>query len=226
MLPIYLESTPKRTFASAIAWPGWARSGRDEATAVQALFDSAQRYAEVVQRAGIEFPTLLTPADFEIVERLEGKGGTEFGVLEAPPGVDALPVDEVELSRLQGLLEAYWQAFDAAVASAHGRELRKGPRGGGRDIDKIVEHVVGADLAYLGQIAWQGKRPKGQNPHDLLVPTREEVRAALVAAARGETPTQRPRGGAVWSPRYFVRRCGWHVLDHTWEIEDRLGLAL
>jgi hypothetical protein len=25
-----------------------------------------------------------------------------------------------------------------------------------------------------------------------------------------------------WPPRYVVRRAAWHVLDHAWEIEDRI----
>ena len=31
-----------------------------------------------------------------------------------------------------------------------------------------------------------------------------------------------PRGGSIWTPRYYVRRSTWHTLDHTWEIEDRI----
>lgn len=51
--------------------------------------------------------------------------------------------------------------------------------------------------------------------------TRAAIRAALVAAARGELPERGPRGGAIWTPRYYVRRAAWHTLDHAWEIEDR-----
>jgi len=35
--PVYLESGSRRTFAGAIDWPGWCRSGRDEASALEAL---------------------------------------------------------------------------------------------------------------------------------------------------------------------------------------------
>jgi hypothetical protein len=31
---------------------------------------------------------------------------------------------------------------------------------------------------------------------------------------------RRPMGGG-WPLRYAVRRFGWHVLDHPWEIEDK-----
>ena len=218
---IYTETTSKLTFASAVDWPGWARSGRDETKALQSLLDSAPRYARIVQAGGLTFAPPADLSGFAIVERLPGDSSTQFGVLAAPPSADARPVDEAELARLLALLDAYWRAFDAAVEAARGKELRKGPRGGGRELDKIVDHVVGAESGYLSMLAWRWDKPPSEDPYDLLLPTREAVRAGLAAAAHGRTPQQRPRGGAVWSPRYFVRRLGWHVLDHLWEIEDR-----
>jgi hypothetical protein len=35
-------------------------------------------------------------------------------------------------------------------------------------------------------------------------------------------PERGPRGGAIWSARNYVRRIAWHVLDHAWEIEDKV----
>ena len=55
MIETYTEFTPKLTFAAAVEWPGWARKGRDEAAALQALLDSALRYAPIVQAGGIDF---------------------------------------------------------------------------------------------------------------------------------------------------------------------------
>jgi hypothetical protein len=51
--------------------------------------------------------------------------------------------------------------------------------------------------------------------------SRQAIVQALTAAAHGDVPERGPRGGARWSPRYFVRRVAWHLLDHAWEIEDR-----
>jgi hypothetical protein len=51
---------------------------------------------------------------------------------------------------------------------------------------------------------------------------REAALLALAAAARDELPKHGPRGGVIWTPRYFVRRAAWHMLDHTWELEDRI----
>ena len=46
-IAIYLEIGAKRTFACAVDWPGWSRSGRDEDQAITALLDSAPRYAKL-----------------------------------------------------------------------------------------------------------------------------------------------------------------------------------
>ena len=52
-ISIYLEIGQKKTFACAIDWPGWSRAGRDESSALQALLDSAPRYAQVLTPAKI-----------------------------------------------------------------------------------------------------------------------------------------------------------------------------
>lgn len=46
---------------------------------------------------------------------------------------------------------------------------------------------------------------------------------ALDRAVAESMPKAGPRGGKLWTPRYFIRRAVWHVLDHAWEIEDRAG---
>ena len=222
MIRIYLEITPKRTFANALDWHGWSRSGRDENAAVEALLATAARYAQVMSAGGVPFDPPSGSSAISVVERVEGDGTTEFGAPNVPPAADAQPIDGPELARLQALLDAYWGALDAAIAAAQGKELRRGPRGGGRDLDKIVDHVNGANHAYISKLAFQWDKPKRDDPYVMLDATRNAVAAALTAAAHGETPAQRPRGGAVWSPRYFVRRAGWHILDHAWEIQDRI----
>lgn len=221
-MEIYLELGAKRAFAGAVEWPGWCRGGRDEAAAIRALLESGPRYAAVMAAGGLALPPPDSPADLAVVEHLAGNATTEFGAPNIALAHDDLPVDAAELARLTAILDAIWAALDAAARRAEGRALRLGPRGGGRDRDAILRHVVEADRAYLAQIAW---RPAPAAPADLpeeLDRTRREIRAALAAAARGETPRQRPRGGAVWAPRTFTRRVAWHALDHCWELEDRL----
>jgi hypothetical protein len=101
--------------------------------------------------------------------------------------------------------------------------LRKGPRGGGRDTEKIIDHVVEADRGYLSRLAWKHTRESGNSYIEELSRTRGAILDALETAVNGELPEEGPRGGVIWPPQYFIRRVAWHVLDHAWEIEDRIG---
>jgi hypothetical protein len=221
-IDVYLEIGKKGAFAGAVEWPGWCRIGRNEESALQALLDYAPRYALVLQPSELAFEPPVTIAAFNVVERLPGNATTDFGAPDMAPTADSKPIDEAEQQRFQSLLTASWQAFDAAVQAAEGKELRQGPRGGGRDLEGIVHHILEADMSYLSRLAWKYKRPKGVALKEEVEQARVTMLNALAAAARGETPATGPRGGVVWRPRYFVRRVAWHLLDHLWEIEDRV----
>ncbi len=221
-IDVYLEVGKKRTFAGAVDWPGWCRSGRDEASALQTLFAYGPRYARVLSAARLGFRAPAETSALKVIERLAGDATTDFGAPGIAPSRDKRPVDDAELERMQAILKACWRTFDQAVSAARGKELRKGPRGGGRDLDKIVEHVLGADEGYLARIGRKFKPEPTDDPSKRLSSTRQAILVALTTAAHGETPTRGPRGGARWTPRYFVRRSAWHVLDHAWEIQDRV----
>lgn len=219
---VYFETGDKKTFAAAVDWPGWARSGRDEQSALEALVAYGPRYARVLEPSGLTFTPPGDVAGMKVVERLEGGSGTDFGVLGVVPSADARPVGEAELERLQAILDACWQAFEAAAAAAEGKELRRGPRGGGRQRDKIVEHVLGASEGYLSALGWKFKLDEAASPAEQMRAVREAEAEAMAAKQRGELPEVGPRGGARWPLRYYVRRAAWHILDHVWEIEDRV----
>jgi hypothetical protein len=220
---VYLEIGKKRTFAGAIDWPGWCRIGRDDGSALQALVDYGPRYARILSPTRLGFQTPATTSALAVVERLEGNATTDFGAPAVAPSSDTRPVDDAELQRFQTLLQACWGAFDATVQAAVGKELRKGPRGGGRDLEEIVRHVLGADVGYLARLAWKLEKGEEEDLSDELGRTRQAILNALAAATRGEVPERGPRGGVIWTPRYYVRRVAWHVLDHTWEIDDRVA---
>jgi hypothetical protein len=217
---VYVEAGSKRAFAGAIEWPGWCRSGRDEAGALAALIEYGARYASVVRGAvkGFRAPRAST---LTVVERLTGNATTDFGAPSIAPTADARPVDAAELKRLLALLDARWDAFDRAVNDAAGRELRTGPRGGGRQTDAMVGHVLGAESMYVTRLAAKGPKVEGRDASEATAEVRAVVRDALRRAVTEGLPSAGPRGGKIWLPRYFVRRAAWHVLDHAWEIEDR-----
>ena len=134
-LDVYLEIGKRRTFAGVVDWPGWCRSGRDEASALEALVAYGSRYVRVLQRTPLELEAPADAATYTVIERLEGNATTDFGAPGAIPADDARPVDDGDVQRLQAVLEGCWGAFDAAVEMAEGKALRKGPRGGGRELD-------------------------------------------------------------------------------------------
>lgn len=223
-LNVYLEKGTKRTFASVADWPGWSRSGGDEASALQALVDYAPRYKAALRHAHLDFDPPESPVDFKIAERLKGGKTTDFGTPGAIPKGDHAPLDKAQLQHLESVLRACWRTFDECTCAATSKSLRTGPRGGGRDLKKMISHVVEAQHAYITMSGWNWKDSQGKNTGEPLSieQQREVALAALAASSRGELPTRGPRGGIRWPARYFVRREAWHVLDHAWEIEDRL----
>ncbi|MEX1073332.1 MAG: hypothetical protein WED86_06520 [Chloroflexota bacterium] len=220
---VYLEVGHKRTFACAVEWPGWSRGGRGEEEALAALLAYAPRYAKAIKSSGVAFAPPRAPGDLEVVEQLEGGGGTDFGVPGEAPTADDRPLKAAGLDRQSRLLTASWDAFDAAWSKATKAnvELRKGPRGGGRDLPKIENHALEAEEAYLAQLGSRVPRLPGATLADRMGAVRATALDALAARAQGKPVADPRETKRPWSPRYFVRRSAWHVLDHAWEIEDR-----
>ena len=210
-LAVVLETGDKRVFASAVDWPGWSRSGKTDAAAIAALVSYAPRYAPVSKLAGFELPDSI---EVDVVERNEGGGGTEFGVPSRVADADARNVSKADAERLAAIVEAAWSTFDGVAAGAPA-ELRKGPRGGGRDRDKMVGHGVGADAAYAREIGIKTREPDAFD-RKAIKAMRDEMLAVLRQPSDGS-----PLAGRRWTARYAAHRIAWHALDHAWEMQDR-----
>ncbi len=195
---VYIETGGKRTFASAADWPGWSRSGKDEKSALENLAAYAPRYARVAKLAGVALPEDAT--DFKVIERLNGGTTTDFGVPHVPAKNEKKPMTKPEVEHMVGLLQACWKYLDKVRASAP-EELRKGPRGGGRDRDQMYRHVVDAEVEYAKAVGLRLKEPD---------------RSAMVETFLN------PNRDTKWPIPYAVRRTAWHALDHAWEMEDRI----
>jgi hypothetical protein len=215
-----LEVAAKRSFASAIDWPGWSRGGRSPDDAVAALVAYGPRYAAVAERAGVAFEVPASIADVAITERVRGGSGTEFGTPSTPTRAEEEPIGD-DLDRLVALLRASWDTFDDAVAAADGRRLSTGPRGGGRDVARMVDHVRDAEVAYLSKLGSRAPAASDRPLRERLEALRTAFVDALSAIAAGEPVPTPSRTQKLWSPRYAVRRTAWHVLDHAWELQDR-----
>ncbi len=217
-IAVCLEVTPKDAFASALDWPGWCRAGRDEGAALESLANYAERYAPVMDRAGENFPSSVA---FDVVERVPGGSATAFAAPECrrpfpqvTAGSERERVTPAAARRLVSRLSAVWATF-GEIAAASPAELRKGPRGGGRDRDEIIDHVIGAETAYARKLGVTHKQPAIDDLAAI-----EDLRAAI-AAVVGAPSDGSPVVPNGWTTRYAARRMAWHVLEHAWEMQDR-----
>jgi hypothetical protein len=217
---VYLETGAKKVFASAVDWPGWSRGARSEGEALDALATYGTRYATAVRSVRPAFRAPGDASELRVVERLKGNASTDFGIPSLPAGRDDRPVDEAELARLLAILDGAWEAYEQARRAARGVELRTGPRGGGRDLPRMLDHVLGAEEAYVGQL---GARPPTRAAAEAAAvkTLRARGRDVLTALVRGDDIEDPRNTKSPWVPRYYVRRSAWHLLDHAWEIEDR-----
>ncbi len=210
MTDIYVELGGKKAIVWSLEWPGWCRIRTSEAAAVQALIEAEPRYQQIAQRAGCAF----VPGDLVVVERLPGDANTAWGVPSVLAPAETRPIDAATAQRNVALLRASWEMLEEVVATAP-LELRKGPRGGGRDRDEIRDHVVEAERAYARKIGVR-RKPFEMNDKSALWAMREEIADVL-----GKPSTGEPLVSGGWNVSYAVRRMAWHVVDHIWEIEDR-----
>ncbi len=215
---IYLELGKKKTVAYAVEHLGYFRIAKTEEAALQSLLTYSERYAELMYAGGIDFQAPTSLDDLSIIARYEGNATTDFGSPGIIPDEDKRKITAADAEAYEKLLRACWDAFDKAIASAEGKELRKGPRGGGRDLQKIIVHVRDSNLACL--------RKQGQKVPKALQADRGAIRIAILEtlsiAVEGNIPKKGARGGAMWPTPYFVRSVVGHIVDHIWEIEDRI----
>lgn len=211
---IYVGTGTKRAFASAADWPGWSRSGRTEPEAIDTLLATAPRYARAVTG-------FTVPDSVEVVARMEGGSDIDFGAPATRFPADGDPIGGDELGRHLAALTGCWHAFRATAAAASGADLRRGPRGGGRTLDRIVAHVSEAEAFYVSGVGGKAA-PSSAEPLDALEEVHEAFLGAIHGRLAGTVADVGPRGGRRWPVRFAIRYTAWHALDHAWEIEDRL----
>jgi hypothetical protein len=214
-----LETGPKGKKVVAVApdWPGLSRGAATAEGAIERLRAYVPRYEPVAKLAGMG--DAFAPADaanpsVDVVEHYAGTGSTDFwGISFAFSSFDrqAIPVEALE--RELTLMRACWAFFDD-VRSRVSAELQKGPRGGGRDRDRIVLHV------FANERDW-AKGLGVLTPDDALLTVEgmQAHRDAYCRAIREYHSLGKPAG--KWPLRYLIRHTAFHTLDHAWEMEDK-----
>jgi hypothetical protein len=212
---VMLEIGPKGKKLVAVApdWPGLSRGAKTEEAALDRLLAYVPRYAPVAKLAGME-AAFATITGVDVVERYPGTGSTDFwGISFAFSSIDHQAMSSEALERELTLMRACWAFFDAVRARVSA-ELRRGPRGGGRDRDRIVHHI------FANEQDW-AKGLGVLTPDDALL-TDEGLRThhdAYCHAIRDYHSQGKLAG--KWPLRYLIRHTAFHTLDHAWEMEDR-----
>jgi hypothetical protein len=215
---IVVERGPKgkRSVAFSLDWPGWSRGARTAELAVETLESYRERYRPVARLAGME-SEFAAAGPLEISEDRVGTGSTDFwGISFSPSAAEQGPMSETELERGITLLRACWAFFDD-VAARVSPEMRKGPRGGGRDRDRIIRHTVRTESEdFAKQVGLRNPEGAALTPDGL-----RDHRETYVAAMRAYNAGEVKRRMRSWTLPFLIRHSAYHTLDHAWEMEDK-----
>lgn len=206
----------KRVVAFGLDWPGWSRGAKTAEDALETLESYRERYRPVADLAGMarEFDAA---GDLQVVEDKVGTPSTDFWAISfAPSSTEQDPMDAAALERGITLLRACWSFFDG-VAARVSAEMRKGPRGGGRDRDRIISHVIRVESEDFA--SGVGLRiPEGGALGPGALPA---YRADYVAAMHAYNAGQVEKRMRKWTLPFLIRHSAFHTLDHAWEMEDK-----
>lgn len=206
----------KKAVAFSIDWPGWSRGARSAELALETLEAYRDRYRPVARLAGMarEFDAA---GPLDVVEDRVGTGSTDFwGISFSPSAAEQPPMGEAELERGITLLRACWAFFDS-VAARVSPEMRKGPRGGGRDRDQIIRHTVRTESEdFAKRVGLRTPEGAALSPEGL-----RQHRKDYVAAMRAYHAGKVERPMRSWTLAFLIRHSAFHTLDHAWEMEDK-----
>lgn len=215
---ITLEIGPKGKKVVAVApdWPGLERGAKTEALAIEKLQAYMPRYAQVARLAGLHAAFDIAD-DVDVVEQYPGTGSTDFwGISFAFSSIDQQEMTADELARELTLMQACWAFFDE-VRGRVSAELKKGPRGGGRDRDQIVRHTFAAEKDWASGVGVL--TPDGAMLTDAGLKAHREAYSQAIRDfhAEGQWAGKRSK----WPLRFLIRHTAFHTLDHAWEMEDK-----
>ena len=215
-LRVTLEVGPKDKKVVAVApdWPGLERGAKTGEAALEKLQFYLPRYAKVAKLAGTdaEFAAIT---NVDVVEQYRGTGSTDFwGISFAFSSIDGQHISSEELERKLTLMEACWTFFDN-VRLRVSAEMQKGPRGGGRDRDRIVRHTLGTEQEWAEKVGVHTPQGAAVTEDDGLKAYRDAYCSAI-RTFHSDGKTAR-----TWPLRYLIRHTAYHTMDHAWEMEDK-----
>lgn len=213
---VRIEHGPKGKKQAVYApdWPGLERGAKTDELALEKLEEYRERYLPIARGAGME-AEFAAEGEIDIVEIYDGPGSTDFWGISfgSAPAEKEQPYDSAEFERHLALLQSSWTFFDE-VSSRVTEELKKGPRGGGRDRDHIVRHVL------FNEADWARGIGVETSEEALIDPVgRQKYRDDYIAALREYHAAEQM--AKKWTLSYLIRHSAYHTLDHAWEMEDK-----
>lgn len=203
----------KKVVAVAPDWPGLERGAATAEAAVERIRSYVPRYAAVARLAGLE-AAFANITGVDVVEQYPGTGSTDFwGISFAFSSIDRQDVSDEVLERELALMQACWAFFDE-VRSRVSAEMQRGPRGGGRDRDRIVRHTFAAELDWTKKLGMH--TPLESLLTDAGLTAHREAYCSAIRALHSQGAMARN-----WPLRYLIRHTAYHTLDHAWEMEDK-----
>src|SRR5438270_4874071 len=201
----------KKAVAFAVDWPGWSRGAKTPDLALAALESYRERYRPIAVAAG-HAAQFDAAGRLKVIEDRVGTGSTDFwGISFAPSSSEQGPMGDTEIDRKIKLLRASWAFFDG-VAIRVSAEMRKGPRGGGRDRDRIVRHTIHTEIELFAKRVGVRTPQDGAVTPEGLVAHRKAYVAGLRAYNRGKGRPMRS-----WTLPFLIRHSAFHVMDPGWE---------
>ncbi|GAB1422568.1 hypothetical protein MASR2M15_28030 [Anaerolineales bacterium] len=203
----------KKVAVVAPDWPGLERGAKTADLALAKLESYRPRYTYIAQLAGMgeEFSALTT---LKLVEEYPGTGSTDFwGISFAFSSIDRESLSSAALERELTLMRACWTFFDE-VRFRVSAELKKGPRGGGRDRDRIIQHTIGVEMDWAAGVGVHIL--EDANPTEKALSAHRDAYCDAIRSFHAEGKMARK-----WPLRYLIRHTAYHTMDHAWEMEDK-----
>lgn len=215
---VTLEIGPKgkKVVAVAVDWPGLERGAKTREEALERLRLYIPRYAQIAKLAEMD-AEFDSGKELKVVEEYTGVGSTDFwGISFAFSSIDKQNISNDHLERELALMQACWEYFDG-VSKRVSAEMQKGPRGGGRDRDRIIRHTLYAEQDWARMVG-----VLSQNDAILTAKGLKKHRESYCHAIQ-EYHSENKLAGKIakWPLRYLIRHTAFHTLDHAWEMENK-----
>ena len=232
---LYLESGPKRkkTMVHVLALLGCIAAGPTTEEALAQTPQAIRAYLRFLQRHGA-----AVDAEAEVQTRVaehitEGEWlGNGSPSLTFQPDLEPLTAAEAE----ELIMRLEWSRAEmlALVSGLSEEQWEAEPQPKGRPIRRMLEHVFGAEYAYMlafGKL--EGVRGPGsveQMRKDELLEWMGHVRARELARLRSLGEQERSEPFVHWKQTRTARKVLRRMLEHEWEhlveLKERLGALL